>query len=158
MKLIKSPRGPSIKEQRGDRSVLASNSKRSSAKKVDGRSSTRHSGARKSWKRSSSQSSAIYAGFVRRGSKFATLEDVLDPAVETKTLEELSHPQLVRLILARLRSDESFIPLRMLGTRGVIDRSRAIQEIAASSSIGLHLMNIEKEYIRLQLKRRQLDG
>lgn len=102
----------------------------------------------------SKPSSPVYAGMLMRGSRLATIAQVRDPAVATLACEELSHSQLTKLVLARLRRDRDFIPLYVLGVAGVINKSRAIEEVKALSSIGLHLIGIEREIIRLQLRRR----
>lgn len=96
----------------------------------------------------------VYCGFHFDGSRLATLEEVRDPAVATRSIGELSHPELVTLILERLRREKTYPPLRMLGAEKVIDKRRVIQEIRKLSPIGLHLIDIEKEYVKLQVQRR----
>jgi hypothetical protein len=83
----------------------------------------------------------------------ATLADVLDPNVPTNSLGDLDHSQLVNLVVARLKADKHFLPLFMLGAKGVVDKERAIREVRKGTPIGLHLIEIEKEYIRLQVAR-----
>lgn len=97
---------------------------------------------------------AIYCGFHLGGDRMATLEEVRDPQVPTRSIGELSHAELVTLVLERLRRDKAYPPLRMLGAKGIIDRRRAMREVGRLTPIGLHLIEIEKEYVQLQLKRR----
>jgi hypothetical protein len=94
----------------------------------------------------------IYCGFHRKGLRMASLEEVRDPAVPTKSLGELSHSELVRLVLARLRRDSHFVPMHIFGVQGVIDRKRAIREVKLLSAVGLHLIEIEKGLILIQLR------
>jgi hypothetical protein len=98
--------------------------------------------------------SAIYCGVHSGSSQLATLEEVRDPGVPTRSLGELSHVELVTLVLERLRKDKAYPPLYMLGVSGVIDKRRAIREVKNLSPVGLHLIEIEKEYIQFQLNRR----
>jgi len=98
------------------------------------------------------RSTPIYAGFSTDGRRFASLKEVRDPSIPTKTLADLTHEELVRLTVRRLNSDKDFLRLRMLGVSGVITRSRAIREIKAGTIVGRHLLEIEKHYIRHQLE------
>jgi hypothetical protein len=97
---------------------------------------------------------AVYCGFYLDGSRMASLKDVRDPQIPTRSIGELSHAEIVTLVLERLRRDKTYPPLRMLGAKGLIDKRRAIREVGKLSPIGLHLIEIEKEYIQLQLTRR----
>jgi|HubBroStandDraft_4_1064222.scaffolds.fasta_scaffold1376739_1 hypothetical protein len=94
----------------------------------------------------------VYAGFTTDGRRFASLKDVRDPSMPTRTLADLTHEELVRLTVRRLSSDKDFLRLRMLGVPGVITRSRAIKEIKAGTIVGRHLLEIEKHHIRHQLE------
>ena len=96
----------------------------------------------------------VYCGFHLDGSRLATFEEVLDPQVPTRSMGELSHSELVTLVLERLRRDKVYPALLMLGAKGVIDKKRALREIRKLSPIGVHLIEIEKEYLQLQLRRR----
>ena len=104
-------------------------------------------------KRQERQPVMIHAGFHRGKDKLATITQVLDPRVPTRTIGELSIPEQVRLISARLRREKHFVPLHVLGVEGVIDRKRALREIQSLSSLGLHLLEIEKQYLKIQLER-----
>lgn len=104
-------------------------------------------------KRGALHSEQIYAGFHKTADRMATLTEVQDPRVPTRTIGELSHTELKNLVHSRIKNDESFTPLHMLGVDGVVDKDRALREVQAGSHIGLHLIDIEKEYIALQLAR-----
>jgi len=104
--------------------------------------------------RKSSRGGPFY-GYHANVRRMATLAEVLDPNTPTNSLGELDHSEMIKLVVARLRADKHFIPLFMLGARGVIDKKRAIREVLKGSPIGLHLMEIEKEYIHLQVAGRQ---
>jgi hypothetical protein len=97
----------------------------------------------------------VFAGFHRKANKLATLEEVRDPDVPTRTIGELSFKELVKLVSSRIEGDENFIALHMLGVDGVVDKARALKEVRAGSHIGLHLIEIEKEYLSLQLRRKE---
>jgi hypothetical protein len=84
----------------------------------------------------------------------ATIEQVLDPLVPTKSGRDLSLSELQRLTLRRLRGDKHFIPMLMLGVEGVIDRKRALAEVQSLSFIGRHLLQIEQDYIAFEIKLR----
>ena len=92
-----------------------------------------------------------FFGYHKTSRRMATLAQVVDPNIPTDSVGELDHSQLVELVVARLRADKYFIPLFMLGFQGVVDKKRAIREVQKGSPIGLHLIEIEKEYMRLQL-------
>jgi len=98
------------------------------------------------------QSKPIYAGFSMDGRRFASLMEVRDPKMATRTLADLTHEELVRLTVRRLSGDKNFLPLRMLGVPGIITRSRAITEIKAGTIVGRHLLEVEKHHIRHQLE------
>ena len=98
------------------------------------------------------RSTPIYAGFTTDGQRFASLKEVRDPSIPTRTLADLTQEELVRLTVRRLSRDKDFLRLRMLGVPGVITRSRAIKEIKARTIVGRHLLEIEKHYIRHQLE------
>lgn len=100
-----------------------------------------------------SRSRGPVCGYHQTTQRMATLADVLDPNVPTNSLGDLDHSQLVNLVVARLKADKHFLPLFMLGAKGVVDKERAIREVRKGTPIGLHLIEIEKEYIRLQVAR-----
>jgi hypothetical protein len=102
--------------------------------------------------RRSNQSMPNYVGFSIDGRRFASLKEVLDPKIPTRTLADLSEEELVRLAIRRLSGDKNFLRLRMLGVSGVITRSRALREIKAGTIVGRHLLEIEKHYMRHQLE------
>jgi hypothetical protein len=120
--------------------------------------STPHIRHRKTAKRGKSTSSPesaarpTFAGLLHDGSRLATIEEVLDPDIGTRTWKELSSEEAQRLCLRRIKDNNNFISMRMLGTADVVDKKRALTEVKRLSPIGLHLIEIERRYIRLQLE------
>jgi hypothetical protein len=103
----------------------------------------------------------IFAGVLHDGSQLATIQEVLDPEVRTRTSKGLSMGEMQKLCLRRIKENDSFVPMRMLGTSDVIDKKRALSEIKALSPIGLHLLEIERRHMLLQLQhhhRRAVDA
>ncbi len=94
----------------------------------------------------------VFAGVLHDGSRLATVQEVLDPQVPTRTSKDLSIGESQKLCLRRIKENESFVSMRMLGTSEVIDKKRALSEIKNLSPIGLHLLEIEHRYILLQLQ------
>lgn len=94
-----------------------------------------------------------FAGMLHDGSRLATIEEVLDPNIATRTWKDLSSDETNQLCLRRITNNNNFIAMRMLGTPNVIDKKKALSEIKKQSPIGLHLLEIERRYIRLQLER-----
>jgi hypothetical protein len=97
---------------------------------------------------------SVHAGFHTGKKKLATIADVLSPSVSTRTVDDLSLPEQVRLIVARLRREKHYVPLQVLGFEGVVDKTKAIEEIRSLSQLGLHLLKIEMEYLKIQLERK----
>jgi hypothetical protein len=96
----------------------------------------------------------VFAGFLGVGNRLATLDEVRNPSIATRSLGHLSTYDLQKLVLRRLRTNKNFLPLRMLGVEGVVGKTRAMAEVRTLSHVGQHLMEIEKRLIRLQLEAR----
>lgn len=86
------------------------------------------------------------AGYHLDGVKIATLREVLDPSVPTKSLPELTEDQRVNLVLARLRNEPETFRIGMIGP-GVIDKTRAIAEVEARSRIGRTIIEVEQNLL-----------
>jgi hypothetical protein len=95
----------------------------------------------------------IPASFLADGSRFATLREVIDPSVPTRPLDRLSQHELASLVVHRLENDDKEFMIRMLGVPGIIDKARAIGEVKALSHIGVHLIDIERRFIRMLIER-----
>jgi len=94
-----------------------------------------------------------FAGLLHDGSRLATVEEILDPDITTRTWQDLSSDETQQLCLRRIKDNNNFVSMRMLGTADVIDKKRALTEIKKLSPIGLHLLEVERRYIRHQLER-----
>jgi len=94
-----------------------------------------------------------HGGFHKGKDRLATIAEVLNPRVPTRFMGELSLAEQVRLISARLQREKHFVPLHVLGVEGIIDRKRALREIQSLSPLGLHLLEIEKQYLKIQIER-----
>jgi hypothetical protein len=104
-------------------------------------------------RRSKTAARVTFAGLLHDGSRLATIEEVLDPDVATRTWQDLSREETQQLCLRRIKDNDSFVSMRMLGTPDVIDKKRALAEIKKLSAIGLHLLEVDRRYVRLQLER-----
>jgi hypothetical protein len=93
------------------------------------------------------------ASFITGDSRFATLREVLNPSIPTRSLGELTQHELMKLVVHRLRLDKKKFKIRMLGVPGIIDERKAIKEVRALSHIGLYLIDLEKRYLRLLIER-----
>jgi hypothetical protein len=89
---------------------------------------------------------AMPAGFYSDDSSVATLRDVVDPAVPTKQLSELTLEQRAELVAERLALQPS-LELAMIGA-GMIDKERAITEVKGKTKVGKLLIEIEHQMIR----------
>jgi hypothetical protein len=98
---------------------------------------------------------AVLAGFLADGSRPASVEEVLDPNVATRIGRDLSIDETLHLCLKRIRNSPGFVSMRMLGAHGVIDRNRALAELKKGSNVGLHLLEIERRFVRHQLEAAQ---
>ena len=87
----------------------------------------------------------IPAGFHSDGSKAATLREVLDPDVPTMQLTDLTLEQRAKLVAKRLELQPS-IELAMVGA-GMIDKTRAINEVKKKTQVGKLLIEIEHQMI-----------
>jgi hypothetical protein len=93
------------------------------------------------------------AGYLLDGSRVASLREVIDPEIPTKPLEKLSQHDLAVLVGRRLMDKKRVFSVRMLGVSGIIDKERAIIEVMELSQIGIHLIEVEKRFIRLLIER-----
>jgi hypothetical protein len=108
----------------------------------------------------------IFAGVHHKSGRVATIRQVIASDIPTRTGTELSLNERVRLATRRIRDNEHFVSMMMLGAEGVIDKERALQEIKKRSHIGLHLLEIDRRHAKLQteqmlaeyLKRRENGG
>ncbi len=96
---------------------------------------------------------AMPAGFYADDSSVATLRDVVDPAVPTKHLSELTLEQRAELVAERLALQPS-LDLAMIGA-GLIDKERAITEVKGKTKVGKLLIEIEHQMIRNLLEQAQ---
>ena len=81
------------------------------------------------------------------------MRDVVDPAVPTKQLSELTLEQRAELVAERLALQPS-LELAMVGA-GMIDKQRAITEVKGKTKIGKVLIEIEDQMIRNLLAQAQ---
>jgi hypothetical protein len=86
------------------------------------------------------------AGYRVGGQKIATLREVLDPAVPTMSLPELTEEQRVQLVLERLRREPDDFRIGIIGP-GIIDKTRAIAEVESRSRIGRTIMEVEQNLL-----------
>lgn len=103
----------------------------------------------------------ILAGVIHDGSRHATVDEILDPKVKTRSAGETSLEERKALCLRRIRSDSSFVPMRMFGVKAIVDRKRAMKEIAALSPLGMRLMELQLIQIAIEIRVRlmtQLGG
>ncbi len=89
---------------------------------------------------------AMPAGFYSDDSSVATLREVVDPAVPTKQLSELTLEQRAELVAERLALQPS-LDLAMIGA-GMIDKQRAITEVKGKTRVGKVLIEIEHQMIK----------
>jgi len=87
-----------------------------------------------------------HAGYHIDGLKIATLREVLDPAVPTMSLAELTEEQRVNLVVSRLQKEPDNFRIGIIGP-GTIDKTRAIAEVQARSRIGRTIMEIEQNLL-----------
>jgi hypothetical protein len=95
------------------------------------------------------------AGFHRGGARFATLTEVVSPAVSTRQGEELTEDEKIRLTLKRVAAQDR-IALASLGV-GAIGKGRALAEIRAQTRLGRALVDIEVktvDVLRQELEKR----
>jgi hypothetical protein len=95
---------------------------------------------------------SVFAGVHHKSGRLATIEDVIASDVHTRMGRDLSLPERVRLATHRLRKNQHFVPMIMLGATGVIDKARALREIKRLTPIGLHLLDIDMRHSRLQIE------
>jgi hypothetical protein len=85
------------------------------------------------------------AGLHANGVEHATLRDVLDPDKPTMQLSDLTIQQRAELVVKRLELQPS-IELAMVGA-GMIDKTRAINEVKKKTQVGKLLIEIEHQMI-----------
>jgi len=82
------------------------------------------------------------AGFTADGSRMATLREVLDPKVPTRTLRQLSEDHRFDLAAKRIEMAPETFRLVIPG-HGTIDRVRGVTEVRDRSRIGRHLAELQ---------------
>lgn len=85
------------------------------------------------------------AGLRSRRNAMATLREVTDPAVATRSIERLPLLERARLVVERLERQKE-LDLVIPGA-GHITRERAIQEVRVLSEIGLLVIDVEQRLI-----------
>ncbi len=91
------------------------------------------------------------ASYCAGGKGWATLRDVVDPAVPTMAFSELTPKQRAELVAKRISEQPKF-QIAMLGA-GLIDQKRAMAEVKGQTAIGRALMEIEQRVINHQLNK-----
>lgn len=94
----------------------------------------------------------IFAGVHHKSGRLATIRKVIASDIPTRIGGELSLDERARLAIRRIKENDHFVSMRMLGVSGVIDKKRALQEIRKLSSLGLHLLDIDMRHARIQLE------
>jgi hypothetical protein len=92
----------------------------------------------------------VFAGVHHKSGRVATIREVIASDIPTRTGKELSLDERARLATRRIKENDHFVSMRMLGVQGVIDKKRALEEIKKLSHIGLHLLEIDMRHARLQ--------
>lgn len=82
------------------------------------------------------------AGFIADGSRMATLREVLDPKVPTRTLRQLSEDHRFDLAAKRIEMAPESFRLVIPG-HGIIDKVRGVTEVRDRSRIGCHLAELQ---------------
>jgi hypothetical protein len=82
------------------------------------------------------------AGFTADGSRMATLREVLDPKVPTRTLRQLSEDHRFDLAAKRIEMAPETFRLVIPG-HGTIDRVRGLTEVRDRSRVGRHLAELQ---------------
>jgi hypothetical protein len=143
-KVVSTRRGAGVSRQPLSKEVTVQNRPR----QTGSRERTKPKGV-KSQRR---DATTIFAGVHDVTSKPATLLQILSPEVPTRMDKDLALHERAALAIARIKATKHFVNMRTLGTSGVIDKKRAILEIEKLSSTGLHLLEIDRRHIRLQLE------
>jgi hypothetical protein len=94
----------------------------------------------------------IFAGVHHKSGRLATIREVLASDVPTRTGQDLSLGERSRLATRRIRDNDKFVSMMMLGVAGVIDKKRALMEIKEMSPIGLYLLDFDIRHSRLELE------
>ncbi len=82
------------------------------------------------------------AGFTADGSRMATLREVLDPKVPTRTLRQLSEDHRFDLAAKRIEMAPETFHLVIPG-HGTVDKVRGVTEVRDRSRIGRHLAELQ---------------
>jgi len=82
------------------------------------------------------------AGFTADGSRMATLREVLDPKIPTRTLRQLSEDHRFDLAAKRIEMAPETFQLVILG-HGIVDKVRGVTEVRDRSRIGRHLAELQ---------------
>jgi hypothetical protein len=86
------------------------------------------------------------AGFTSDGARMATLREVLNPAVPTRSMLQLSQDRWLDVAARRVQLRPADFSL-VIPLHGKIGRERAVAEIRSRTRIGLHLAEIEKTMV-----------
>lgn len=78
--------------------------------------------------------------------KIATLREVIDPSIPTKSLAELTQDQRIDLVVERWKQRPEDFSVVMIGP-GPINKARALAEIGARSGIGRSLVEVEQHLL-----------
>lgn len=94
----------------------------------------------------------VLAGVHHKTGRLATIREVLASDIPTRMSHDLSLNERVRLATRRIKENDRFVSMLMLGVSGVIDKRRALKEIKELSPVGLHLLDIDMRHARLQVE------
>jgi hypothetical protein len=86
---------------------------------------------------------SLPAGFTSDGARMATLKEVLDPTIPTRSMLQLSEDHRFDLVAKRVELRPSAFSLQ-IPLHGRIGKARAIAEIRSRTKIGMHLAEIEE--------------
>jgi hypothetical protein len=92
------------------------------------------------------------AGFTADGARMATLREILDPAVPTRSMLQLSEDHWFDLAAKRVQLRPSGFSLQ-IPLHGRIGKDRAVAEIRGRTRMGLHFAEIEKTIVTQSLRR-----
>jgi hypothetical protein len=87
------------------------------------------------------------AGFTSDGSRMATLREILDPQVATRSLLQLSSDHRFDLAAKRIEMRPDDFELILPGY-GTVDKSRAVAEVRARTKIGRYLVEVEETAVK----------
>ena len=94
----------------------------------------------------------FFAGIHHKTRRLATIREVLASTIPTRTGRDLSLAERVRLSTRRIKENNNFVSMMMLGVTGVIDKKRALREIKELSAVGLQLLGMDMQHAQLQIE------